>query len=239
MKKLLLFEKKAKELILKNYHENYLVNYNKLIISNIMWNAKNHIISLFKDNLIFDELAEFFSEYIPKENSLKKLKYLLDYYTESSFIFPNYTPLPESKYIYKNIIKKQRVIDEQENLEEIKNKKKKLKDKHKNIFYDFYNNNNDSKFFNSTIYNSILKPSESLIKNLFGIGGKNTNDKNNSDYLNKNFIDNSNNDNKKENEQSLIEDYDIENIEEIYDNDKFNKEENEWDDEIDDIQKIY
>ena len=71
MKKLLLFEKKAKELILKNYHENYLVNYNKLIISNIMWNAKNHIISLFKDNLIFDELAEFFSEYIPKENSLK------------------------------------------------------------------------------------------------------------------------------------------------------------------------
>ena len=163
----------------------------------------------------------------------------MDYYTESSFIFPNYTPLPESKYIYKNIIKKQRVIDEQENLEEIKNKKKKLKDKHKNIFYDFYNNNNDSKFFNSTIYNSILKPSESLIKNLFGIGGKNTNDKNNSDYLNKNFIDNSNNDNKKENEQSLIEDYDIENIEEIYDNDKFNKEENEWDDEIDDIQKIY
>ena len=94
-----------------------------------MWNAKYHIVSLFKDYLIFDELAEFFNEYNTKENSINKLKDLFSYYNESSFIFPNYTPLPESKYIYKNIIKKQRVIDEQENLEEIKIKKKKLEKK--------------------------------------------------------------------------------------------------------------
>ena len=145
----LFFEKKANEKLLKNYHENYNVDYNKLMINNIMWNAKYHIVSLFKDYLIFDELAEFFNEYITKENSINKLKDLFSYYNESSFIFPNYTPLPESKYIYKNIIKKQRVIDEQENLEEIKIKKKKL-EKNKNIFYDFYNNS-ESKFFNNSI----------------------------------------------------------------------------------------
>ena len=104
-----------------NIFDNF--SYYKILANNLIYNDTCRIVARFKDYLIFDELAEFFSEYLPKENSLKKLKDLLDYYTESSFIFPNYTPLPESKYIYKNIIKKQRVIDEQENLEEIKIKK--------------------------------------------------------------------------------------------------------------------
>ena len=208
----LFFEKKANIKLLKNYHENYNVDYNKLMINNIMWNAKYHIVSLFKDYLIFDELAEFFNEYNTKKNSINKLKDLFSYYNESSFIFPNYTALPESKYIYKNIIKKQRVIDEQENLEELKLKQNKLKDKRKNLFYDFYNDNGyESKFFNSTVYNSILKPSGSLIKILFGIDNKKYNDKSSSYYLNKNFIDKSNNDD----DQSLVEDYNIENIEDI------------------------
>ena len=222
---------------LQKLKEKYQQDYNKLMINNIMWNAKEHLVCIFKDYLIYDELSEFFIIFFPKEKSIKKLKDLFEYYNESSFIFPNYTPLPESKYIYKSIIKKQRVIDEQENLEELKKKQKILKEKKKNIFYDFYNDNeSQSKFFNSSIYNSILKPSESLLKILFGIDKEN-NTKNTSYYLNKNFISN-NIDNEIENEEENIIDFNnIENTEEIYDNEK-EKEISEDEEQIDEIKNV-
>ena len=93
----LTFEKKAMELTIDSYYKNCHMNYNKIIINNIMWNAKQHIVSLFKDYLIFDELAEFFIAYYPSGKTIDKLKDLFSYYSESSFIFPNYTPLPEAK----------------------------------------------------------------------------------------------------------------------------------------------
>ena len=206
--------KETKQFLSKKFFDKYQQDYNKLMISNIMWNAKEHLVSVFKDFLIYDELSEFFVTFFPRDRAIKKLKELFSYYNESSFIFPNYTPLPESKYIYKSIIKKQRVIDEQENLEELKKKQDKLKEKKKNIFYEFYNDSeSQSRFFNSSIYNSILKPSESLIKILFGIDNEN-NTKNTSDFLNKNFIAN-NFDNDMDDEEAIENSHNIENIEEI------------------------
>jgi hypothetical protein len=228
-------EKKAHELTINNYYQNYHADFYKLIISNIMWNAKRHIVSLFKDYLIFDELAEFFIAFYPSNKSYKKLIELFNYYEESSFIFPNYTPLPESKYIYRSIIKKQRVIDEQENLEELKLKQKKLNQKQKNIFYDFYHDSgSESKFFNSNVYNSILKPSESLIKILFGIDNKTKKD---IDYLNKNFINSSNSINS-DNEESYIGNYYIDENEDMYLNDKIQGNQDYYDEDIDDIKNI-
>lgn len=236
----LLFEKKAHELTINNYYQKCDVNIYKQIISNIMWNAKGHIVSLFKDYLIYDELAEFFISFYPSQTSLKKLNELFDYYAESSFIFPNYTPLPESKYIYRSIIKKQRVIDEQENLEELKLKQKKLSKKKKNMFYNFYNDNGgESKFFNSTIYYSILKPSESLITLLFGIEDKNKKNRNkNSSYLlNKNFINNSNSI-KSDNDESYIENYKVEDFDELCQLNKIKENEKIFDEDLDDIKFI-
>lgn len=229
------FEKKAHELTINNYYQNCHADFYKLIISNIMWNAKRHIVSLFKDYLIFDELAEFFIAFYPFKKSYKKLNELFNYYEESSFIFPNYTPLPESKYIYRSIIKKQRVIDEQENLEELKIKQKKFGQKQKNIFYDFYHDSgSESKFFNSNVYNSILKPSESLIKILFGLDNKRKKD---IDYLNKNFINSSNSINS-DNEESYIGNYYIDENEDLYLNDKIEGNKDYYDEDIDDIKNI-
>ena len=229
--------KETKKLLSKKFFEKYQQDYNKLMISNIMWNAKEHLVSVFKDFLIYDELSEFFVTFFPRDRAIKKLKELFSYYNESSFIFPTYTPLPESKYIYKNIIKKQRVIDEQENLEELKKKQDKLKEKKKNIFFEFYNDSeSQSKFFNSSIYNSILKPSESLIKILFGIDNEN-NIKNNSDFLNKNFIANNfDNDNDMDDEEAIENSHNIENLEEIQNNIKDKK--YEEDDQLVEIETI-
>ena len=222
---LLFFEKKAKELIIKNYNEKMNISINNLLINKIMWNKKGHIVSLFKDFLLYDEISEFFIEFYTYDKIIKKLIDLFNYYNESSFIFPNYTPLPESKYIYNNIIKKQRVIDDQENMEELKliekhNKNKKIN----NIIKKFYDNSqSQSKFFDSNIYNSILKPCESLSRLLFGIENQ---------KINNNINDFNNN-------ESFLENYNInENEEELYLNDNIIGNQNYYDEDIIEIKNI-
>ena len=222
---LLFFEKKAKELIIKNYNEKMNISINNLLINKIMWNKKGHIVSLFKDFLLYDEISEFFIEFYTYDKIIKKLIDLFNYYNESSFIFPNYTPLPESKYIYNNIIKKQRVIDDQENMEELKliekhNKNKKIN----NIIKKFYDNSqSQSKFFDSNIYNSILKPCESLSRLLFGIENQ---------KINNNINDFNNN-------ESFLENYNInENEEELYLNDNIIGNQYYYDEDIIEIKKI-
>ena len=233
-----IFEKKAKELIIKNYNEKLNVDINNLIINKIISNKKGHIVTLFKDCLLYDDLSEFFIEFYTYDKIIKKLIDLFNYYNESSFIFPNYTPLPESKYIYNNIIKKQRVIDDQENMEELKliekhNNNKKLN----NIIKDFYNNNqSQSNFFDSSIYNSLLKPCESLSRLLFGIENKKINIKEKDN--NKDSINDSNNINNNNNE-SFIENYNInENEDVLYLNDKIIGNQNYYDEDITEIKKI-
>ena len=223
---LLFFEKKAKELTIKNYKEKMHVNINNLLINKIMWNKKGHIVSLFKDFLLYDELSEFCIDFYTYDRIKKKLIELFNYYNESSFIFPNYTPLPESKYIYNNIIKKQRVIDDQENMEELKLIEKHNNDKKLNsIIKNFYENNqSQSKFFDSSIYNSILKPCESLSRLLFGIDIKNNNK----------YIMNDSNNN-----ESFLENYNInENEEELYLNDNIIGNKNYYDEDMTEIKKI-
>ena len=51
--------KKLKQISVKNL-KIYEIDYNTQKINNIMWNTKEHIVSKFKDYLIFDELSEFF-----------------------------------------------------------------------------------------------------------------------------------------------------------------------------------
>ena len=100
-----------------------------------MENANTHLVSIFKDFLLFDDSTEFLKEYYEKEEIYPRLKTIYDYYESSSYLFPNYTAINEGKYIYRNIIKKQKLIDYLEDLEDkIKEKeeKEKLKKKAKN-----------------------------------------------------------------------------------------------------------
>jgi hypothetical protein len=88
--------------------------------------------------------------YKRKESRIKLRKYF-ELYDKYSRIFPNYTPLIESKYIYTNIHRKQKVIDLQQNT----NKNNKIK--------------NNKIIFNSDVYQSIEKISENFNKDIFGI----------------------------------------------------------------------
>ena len=160
------------EIISKRILMNYSMTpneFNKIMINHLMKSSLNHYVSLFKDYLIYDEMAEFLNRFYNKEEIKPRLLLITDYYLHSSRLFPNYSKLNEGKYIYKNIEKKQRVIDIIEG-----NGIKKFK-KNENII-----------IFNSDIYNSILdenRNDKSKMKDLFGSNiftNKNNNDSFNS-----------------------------------------------------------
>ena len=85
--------------------------YNKSIINNIVFNFNNHKVSLFKDYLLLYDPSDFIRKFYFKEECISHLKYYFSFYEENNKIFPNYFGLPESKYIYWNIRKKQNILN--------------------------------------------------------------------------------------------------------------------------------
>ena len=164
---LLAIEKRSKLLIRKHYYK-VATSYDSLMLDNILSNGKCHVVAIFKEYLIDDDNSEFLKRYYKKSESFPRIIKISKYYYETSVIFPNYTPISEAKYIYKNIMKKQKVIDQQQELEEKMEKMKiKLKNKSKNKEKEKIDN-----VINDTAYNEILNQSESLLRIVFGIKKK-------------------------------------------------------------------
>ena len=85
---------------------------------------------------------------------------IFECYISCSVIFPNYVILPESKYIYKNIKKKQRVIDIQQEQE----------DREENIKNGLYGQEKEPTIFTTQAFDSILNQTDtSGVKQFFDI----------------------------------------------------------------------
>ena len=178
-------EKKAYKLLQTNCKKLFYKKYDIQIIENVMCNDACHFVAVFKDYLIADDNSEYLRRMYKKIESIQRLVKLFTYYQETSVIFPNYTPLVESKYLYNNVIRKQRVIDEQQNLEEYKkyliNKEKKKNKKAsplkaiENIFEQDIYEEGGTKVFDSKAYNEILNASESIKRIIFGIESNQSN----------------------------------------------------------------
>ena len=137
--------------------------YNVMKIDEIINNEKSHLVAEFKDFLVLGDTGEFILKYYNKKETQKIYKQILDYYNENLFIFPNYVALYESKYIYNNIQKKQKIIDIQEELND--NKKEKKND----------SKNEKNKVFSVKEIESILNETDtSGIKQYFGLSENNT-----------------------------------------------------------------
>ena len=144
-------EKRARIKLIKRYERpNWF--YNTKMINNILCNEKTHYVEMFKEYLIYEDYNEFLKQYYNESFLMKKLEKILNFYEKYSKIFPNYTVLEESKYLYKNIKKKQKMINQ------INENKK----------YDYSNDDiSDSKsyiktIFNSRVINSIYNDSKTL-----------------------------------------------------------------------------
>ena len=146
-----------------SFYKNTKDDYNIKMIEDILNNESTHLVAEFKDYLIMGDVTEFLQKTYSMKECQKYLPKIYDYYNSCSVIFPNYVMLHESKYIYKNIRKKQKVIDNQQKQEEMKEKIK----KGEFIYYD------DDDFFSSKTVCSILEQTNtSYAKKIFGIKNK-------------------------------------------------------------------
>ena len=138
-------------------------DYNIRMIDDILNNESTHLVAEFKDYLIMGDITEFLQKAYNIKECQKYLPKIYEYYNSCSVIFPNYVNLHESKYIYKNIRKKQKVIDNQQEQEEKQEKIKKG-----NIKLE-----NNEVFFTTKTFNSILdQTNTSNVRLFFGINDK-------------------------------------------------------------------
>ena len=185
-----------KKRIHKSFHRKYEkmpMKYNTNIIDNIIYNERAHIVAEFKDRLIIDDNGEFLKRYYNLDESFVRLPKFFEYYELYSKIFPNYTAIYESKYLYQNIQKKQKMIDLQEQME-MEKKKKDISGKKLDVdsnYNDEYtsgrNKKSNEEIFSTDIINSILSKSNTEeMEILFSINKKNISkeEKNFSDQVN-------------------------------------------------------
>ena len=99
--------------------------YNKKKINQLIFNYESHYTAIFKEYLLIEDGNDFLKRYYSKNEVRKKLKMILFFYEKYSKIFPNYIIIPESTYMYKNIQKKQKMIDKLHKIrkQELENKK--------------------------------------------------------------------------------------------------------------------
>ena len=107
-------------------------SFNKISINNLVFNDNCLVVARFKDFLIYDDNTEFLRRFYPNKDLKQRLTKILNFYEKYSKIFPNYLVLKENKYLYRNIRKKQKMIDAFNEIKrEEKENRKKLKIKEK------------------------------------------------------------------------------------------------------------
>ena len=143
--------------------------YNIKVIDDILCNENTHFVSEFKEYLLMGDDSEFLQKLYKLKQSYKYLPSIFQYYSSCSMIFPNYVIFPERKYIYKNIQRKQKLIDllQEQDDKYLKIKKGEIKQE------------SNSLFFNTKEINSILQQTNtSNVNKLFGVDGKNNEEEN-------------------------------------------------------------
>jgi hypothetical protein len=129
-----------KDRIFKKFQTNR-NKYNIKIINDIIYNEKANIVGKFKDYLIYDDTSEFLKRYYKKKETVARLPKIFEFYVAYSKIFPNYTSLSEARYVYRNIQKKQKMIDKFQ----------------KNVQHELSKDNDkEDKIFSTKVYNSLM-----------------------------------------------------------------------------------
>eukprot|EP01022_Parablepharisma_sp_SALTPOND_P002315 TRINITY_DN1094_c0_g2_i5.p1 TRINITY_DN1094_c0_g2~~TRINITY_DN1094_c0_g2_i5.p1 ORF type:complete len:488 (+),score=60.65 TRINITY_DN1094_c0_g2_i5:1800-3263(+) len=111
--------KSMDSLIADNLSKKYITSkdsYNLKVVNDIIYNETSHIVAVFKEFLIYDDVSEFLRRFYKNGESAVRLQKVNDYYSKYSKVFPNYFLFKESKYMFKNIKRKQKWIDEQQRI---------------------------------------------------------------------------------------------------------------------------
>ena len=125
-------------------------SFSNVCVNNLVFNERCRIVARFKDYLILDDNTEFLRRFYTKKELKKRLNKIFNFYESYSKIFPNYMILPENVFLYKNIRRKQKMLDAINKIkreEDINRKKLKLG--------EWYNNRSNASnlFFTKKIKN--------------------------------------------------------------------------------------
>ena len=131
--------------ILYHKYSKFEYSFSLFCTNNLIFNEKCRIVARFKDFLVLDDSTEFLRRFYSKKELKARLKKIFNFYESYCKIFPNYMILPESQFLYRNIRKKQKMIDafneikkeEEENRRHLKLGivDENLKNKEKNIVF--------------------------------------------------------------------------------------------------------
>ena len=107
-----------KKLISKyNSFEN---SYTLVCINNLIYTENCHIVARFKDFLYYDDDTEFLNKFFSKNDQKKILSKVFHFYSKYCKVFPNYMILPENEFLYRNLRKKQKLIDQFNEIKKMK-----------------------------------------------------------------------------------------------------------------------
>ena len=117
-------------------------SYTLVCINNLIYTENCHIVARFKDFLYYDDDTEFLNKFFGKNEQKKILSKVFHFYSKYCKVFPNYMILPENEFLYRNLRKKQKLIDqfneikkeEEENRKHLKLKKNKNNENNYIIF---------------------------------------------------------------------------------------------------------
>ena len=114
-------------------------SYSLICINNLIYTENCHIVARFKDFLYYDDDTEFINKFFYRNELKKILKKVFNFYSKYCKVFPNYMILPENEFLYRNLRKKQKLIDQ---FNEIKKEEEENR-KHLNLKK---NKNNENKY---------------------------------------------------------------------------------------------
>ena len=110
--------------------------YNLKKINELIYNIHSKFTMSFKEYLLKDENSDFLKRFYKKNEIKIKLKKIFFFYAKYSKTYPNYIIIPEGQFMYKNILKKQKMIDKLQKIkdEETENKNNALEISNNTIF---------------------------------------------------------------------------------------------------------
>ena len=120
-----------------------------------MYNEPRRLVSVFKDYLIYDDFSEYLKREYKMIESKERLIKIFQFYDKYSKVFPNYVSMPlEARFMFKNIERKQKLIDQLEKRKQLQAEelmvKQSLKGKKHNKRYNCVGNTVDNE--NSNLF---------------------------------------------------------------------------------------
>ena len=147
-------EERIRKKIIKRY-DHPLSYHDMKLIDDILYNEKTHFVGTFKEHLIYDDPNEFLRRFYNESEIKIRLPKILMFYEKYSKIYANYTVIQEQKYMYKNIKRKQKVIDQMQGKSEDDSEDE--TNEEKEVL--------DTRIFNTRVLNSINSFTMSLYYN--------------------------------------------------------------------------